>query len=57
VPNGYIFYRKKDETYIKITADPSLIMELSDYFTFDVPGAKFTPAYRNKRKNKTMAIK
>ena len=39
---------KINETYNKITADPSTIMELSGYFTFDVPGAKFTPAYRNK---------
>ena len=39
---------KVNETYNKITADPSTIMELSGYFTFDVPGAKFTPAYRNK---------
>jgi superfamily II DNA or RNA helicase len=42
------FIEKIDETYIKVTADPALLMELSDYFTFDVPGAKFTPAYRNK---------
>jgi superfamily II DNA or RNA helicase len=40
--------QKIDETYNKIIADPSTIMELSGYFTFDVPGAKFTPAYRNK---------
>jgi hypothetical protein len=39
---------KVNETYNKIIADPSTIMELSGYFTFDVPGAKFTPAYRNK---------
>ena len=39
---------KYDETYIKIKADPSTMMEMSDFFTFDVPGAKFMPAYRNK---------
>ena len=39
---------KVNETYNKIIADPSTIMELSGYFTFDIPGAKFTPAYRNK---------
>jgi len=44
-----IYYIEKiNETYIKVTSDPSLMMELSDYFTFDVPGAKFSPAYRNK---------
>jgi superfamily II DNA or RNA helicase len=37
-----------DETYNKIHCDPSIAYELNDYFTFDVPGAKFMPAYRNK---------
>jgi superfamily II DNA or RNA helicase len=37
-----------DETYNKITCEPSIAYELNDYFTFDVPGAKFMPAYRNK---------
>ena len=37
-----------DEVYNKIVCDPGIAMELADYFTFDVPGAKFTPAYRNK---------
>lgn len=39
---------KFDEVYIKIKADPGVMMEMSDHFTFDVPGAKFMPAYRNK---------
>jgi len=39
---------KYDEAYIKITAEPGLMMEMADFFTFDVPGAKFMPAYRNK---------
>ena len=34
-----------NETYIKIWADSSTEMELSDYFTFEVEGAKFMPAY------------
>ena len=37
-----------NETYIKLKADPGVMMELSDYFTFDVPGAKFMPAYKSK---------
>ena len=37
-----------DETYNKISCDPSIAYELNDYFTFDVPGAKFMPSYRNK---------
>jgi superfamily II DNA or RNA helicase len=40
--------RKKNEIYLTITADPHIHQELSDYFTFDVPGAKFMPQYRSK---------
>ena len=39
---------KINEVYNKIHCDPSVAYELNDYFTFDVPGAKFMPAYRNK---------
>ena len=39
---------KHDEVYVKIKTEPSVMMELSEFFTFDVPGAKFMPAYRNK---------
>jgi superfamily II DNA or RNA helicase len=39
---------KHDETYNKITCDPGIGFELNDYFTFEVPGAKFMPAVRNK---------
>ncbi len=39
---------KKNEVYLKIEADPHVYYELSDEFTFDVPGAKFMPQYRNK---------
>lgn len=37
-----------DEVYIKVSCEPSIAYELSDYFTFEVPGAKFSPAYRNR---------
>jgi superfamily II DNA or RNA helicase len=43
-----ISIRKIDEVYNKIECDPSVAYELNDYFTFDVPGAKFMPAVRNK---------
>ena len=39
---------KKNEVYLKIDADPHVYYELSDEFTFDVPGAKFMPQYRNR---------
>lgn len=37
-----------DSVHIKINCDNSIAQELSDYFTFMVPGAQFTPAFRNK---------
>jgi superfamily II DNA or RNA helicase len=37
-----------DEVYNKIICDPGLAMEISDHFTFEVPGAKFMPIVRNK---------
>ena len=43
-----IYIRKINEIYNKIECEPSTAYELNDYFTFDVPGAKFMPAYRNK---------
>lgn len=41
-----ITIRKHDETYCKVRADAGIMLELSDYFTFDVPGAKFMPLYK-----------
>lgn len=37
-----------DEVYVRVIAEPSIKMEMSEYFTFEVPGAKFMPAVRNK---------
>jgi len=37
-----------DETYNKIICDPGIGFELNEHFTFEVPGAKFMPAVRNK---------
>ena len=39
---------KINEIYLKIKSEPSIMMEMSQFFTFDVPGAKFSPAFRNK---------
>jgi superfamily II DNA or RNA helicase len=39
---------KKDEVYVKITCEKSVARELSEFFTFFVPGYQFVPAYRNK---------
>jgi len=39
---------KKNEVYLQVKAEPHINQELSEYFTFDVPGAKFMPQYRSK---------
>ena len=40
---------KKNEVYLQITdISTSESAELSDFFTFEVPGFKFMPAYRNR---------
>ena len=37
-----------DSVNIKIACEKSIAKELSDFFTFYVPGHKFMPAYRNR---------
>ena len=39
---------KKDEVHIKVDTDPGTAQEICDFFTFDVPGARFMPLYRKK---------
>ena len=39
---------KKNEVFLTVEAEPYINQELADYFTFDVPGAKFMPQYRSK---------
>ena len=43
-----IIIKKKNEVYVTVKAEPAICQELSDLFTFDVPGAKFMPQYRSK---------
>ena len=43
-----IVINKKDEVYVKITCEKSVAKELSEFFTFFVPGYQFVPAYRNR---------
>jgi superfamily II DNA or RNA helicase len=37
-----------DSVFIKVKCDKGYAKELSDFFTFKVPGHKFMPAFRNK---------
>lgn len=39
---------KKDEVYAKIVGERHITMEISEYFTFFVPGYQFVPAFRNR---------
>ena len=39
---------KKDNVYLQVDTDRSTARALADFFTFEVPGAKFMPAYRNR---------
>mgnify|MGYP003341972917 FL=1 len=43
-----LILHKKNEAYIQFECDRSLAQELSDYFTFYVPGYQFTPAYKSR---------
>ena len=39
---------KKNEVFLDIKAEPHVYYELADQFTFEVPGAKFSPAYKKR---------
>lgn len=43
-----ITFKKKNDVYLEFEGDKSDLRMLSDYFTFKVPGAEFTPQFRNK---------
>jgi superfamily II DNA or RNA helicase len=43
-----IVVTKKDEVYAKIECEKYIAKELSEFFTFFVPGYKFVPAFKNK---------
>jgi superfamily II DNA or RNA helicase len=43
-----LIIQKYDEVYVKIRAEASTAYELKEHFKFFVPGAKFSPQYRNK---------
>ena len=45
---SHLIISKKNEVFLQVKAEPHVYYELADQFTFDVPGAKFMPQYRNK---------
>jgi len=48
LPEFDLTISKKDEVYVKIMCEKHIARELSEYFTFFVPGYQYVPAYRNK---------
>lgn len=43
-----ILATQTDAVYMKVECDRSVAQEISDFFTFKVPGYQFMPAYKNK---------
>lgn len=43
-----LIINKVNEVYLKVTCEKHFAKELSEYFTFFVPGYQFVPAYRNR---------
>ena len=37
---------KLDEVYVRVFSDSSIEQELADFFTYEYPGARFTPQYK-----------
>ena len=45
---SHLIISKKNEVHLHIEAETHVYYELSDQFTFDVPGAKFMPHYQKR---------
>ena len=45
---SHLVISKRNEVYLHVDAEVHVYYELADQFTFEVPGAKFSPAYKNK---------
>lgn len=43
-----IWVKQKDNVHVYVEAEDSVCREIADFFTFEVPGAKFMPSYRNR---------
>ena len=45
---SHLVISKKNEVFLHVDAEIHVYYELADQFTFDVPGASFSPAYKKK---------
>ena len=43
-----LIIEKQNEVYLTVDCDPNIQREISEFFTFYVPGYKFMPAFRNR---------
>ena len=43
-----IIIHKKDDVYSQIECERSITKELNEYFSFEVPGAKFMPSFKSR---------
>lgn len=41
-----VIIQKKNEVYLKLICDPYILHEIAQYFTFEAPGAKYSPAFK-----------
>ena len=51
-----LIIEKIDTVNIKVRCERGIAMELSDFFTFKVPGYKFMPQYKNKMWDGTIKL-
>ena len=51
-----VYIEKLNDVYLRVSADPGIKMEISEEFTFKVPGYKFMPSYRNKMWDGTIKL-
>lgn len=47
--SDFVRVTKKDETFMVLDADSSILYEVKEFFTFDVPGARWSPAFKRKQ--------
>ena len=46
--SNLLIIEKVNEVYITVITEPDIQREISEFFTFYVPGYKFMPAFRNR---------
>ena len=44
----HLIIKKKNEVFVTVESEQHVYHELSDHFTFEVPGARFMPQYKSR---------